>query len=167
MAVATPLVPIGSQLRQFRAGDERPYQDLFHLAFADEGRLPETLDRALDRGFFVVKHLASGDLVASCVALGGGSSPRHPGAGQLGWLVTDPAHTYKGVGTLVAASVTNRLIASGYRCPFLGTEDFRSAAISIYRTLGWRPFIYHDDMHARWRAIFARLGCEFESSDAS
>jgi mycothiol synthase len=160
-AVQIPPVPEGYRLRQFRAGDEKTYDDLFHLAFEDEGRFPETLDRALKGGFFVVEHLPSSDLVASCVALKGSSSPRHPEAGQVGWLVTDPSHTGKGLGTIVSASVTNHLAWHGYQRPFLGTEDFRIAAISIYLKLGWDPYIYMDDMVIRWRAIFAQLGREF------
>jgi mycothiol synthase len=159
-----PPLPEGYALRQLCGNDERQYEELFHLAFEDEGRFPETYDRALDGGFFVVEHLSSAHLVASCVALRGSSSPRHPDAGQLGWLVTDPAHTRKGLGTIVAASVTNRLLTEGYAQPFLGTEDSRMAAISIYVKLGWRPFVYGSDTESRWRSIFARLGRQFESS---
>ena len=158
--VEVPLVPEGYVLRQLRSGDEGPYDDLFHLAFADEGRFAETVGRALDGGFFVIEHLASREIVASCVAMRGSSSPRHE-AGQLGWLVTDPSHTRKGLGTIVSASVTNRLVAEGYQRPFLGTEDFRIAAISIYLNLGWRPHIYRDDMGLRWRSIYGCLGREF------
>src|SRR5215475_11511990 len=118
--VHVPTVPDGYVLRQLRHDDEQPYDDLFHLAFADEGRYQEILGRALDRGFFVVEHLASHKLVASCVAMRGSSSPRHIEAGQLGWLVTDPSHTRKGLGTAVCAAVINRLIAEGYQRPFLG-----------------------------------------------
>jgi len=153
-------VPEGYLLRQLGAGDEGPYDDLFHLAFADEGRYVETIARALDGGFFVVEHVPSRELVASCVALRGSSSPRHQ-AGQLGWLVTDPSHTRKGLGTIVAASVTNRLVAEGYQSPFLGTEDFRLAAIGIYVALGWRPCIYQGDMELRWRIVFTSLGRQF------
>jgi hypothetical protein len=95
--VEAPSLPDGYALRQLRSGDEGPYDNLFHLAFADEGRYAETVGRALDGGFFVIEHLASGDLVASCVAMRGSSSPRHA-EGQLGWLVTDPSHTRKGLG---------------------------------------------------------------------
>jgi len=158
--VDVPPVKDGYVLRQLRSGDEVPYDDLFHLAFADEGRFQETIKRTLSGGFFVVEHLASRELVASCVAMRGSSSPRHK-AGQLGWLVTDPSHTRKGLGTIVSASVTNRLVAEGYERPFLGTEDFRIAAILIYLNLGWRPHIYRDDMEPRWRSIYARLGREF------
>lgn len=159
--VDVPPVAKGYVLRQLSSGDERPYLDLFHLAFADEDRFAETVGRALDGGFFVVEHQASQELVASCVALRGSSSPRHVEAGQLGWLVTDPSHTRKGLGTIVSASVTNRLVAEGNQHPFLGTEDFRIPAIAIYLMLGWRPYIYGDDMESRWRTIYACLGREF------
>jgi mycothiol synthase len=155
-----PSLPDGYALRQLRSGDEIPYDDLFHLAFADEGRFQETIERTLPGGFFVVEHLTTHELVASCVAMRGSSSPRHI-QGQLGWLVTDPSHTRKGLGTIVSASVTNRLVAAGYERPFLGTEDFRLAAISIYLDLGWRPHMYRGDMEPRWRSIYGRLGREF------
>ncbi len=156
--VLAPPLPPGYALRQFGPGDEAAYEDLFHLAFADEGRLPETLARVLHGSFFVIEHLASGHLVASCVALGVGNSPRHPGAGQLGWLVTDPSHAGKGLGTIVSALATNRLLAERFTRPFLGTEDFRPAAISIYLRIGWEPFIYAPGMAERWQAILARRG---------
>src|SRR5262249_583327 len=107
-----------------------------------------------------VEHLASHKLVASCVAMRGRSSPRHIEAGQLGWLVTDPSHTRKGLGTVVCAAVINRLIAEGYQRPFLGTEDFRLAAIALYLKLGWSPYVYRDDMVSRWRSIYTCIGRE-------
>jgi GNAT superfamily N-acetyltransferase len=158
----TPPLPEGYALRQLSDEDAVVYDELFHLAFEDEGRFSETRNRALDGGFFVIEHLASGQLVSSCVALRGSSSPRHPDAGQLGWLVTDPSHGGKGLGSIVAASVTNRLAAEGYLHPFLGTEDTRIAAICIYLRLGWRPYIYQSDMVERWQNIFAKLRPEFE-----
>ncbi len=162
--VDVPPVPEGYLLRQFRAGDEGRYDDLFHLAFADEGRFPEALERTLEGGFFVIEHLRSGELVSSCQAWRGSIMPRHPDAGNMGWLVTDPSHTKKGLGTIVAASATNRLAAEGYQRPCLGTEDFRIAAISTYLKLGWRPYVYREDMVPRWRSIFVRLGREFDPS---
>jgi mycothiol synthase len=160
---AVPALCSGYSARPFRAGDERQCDDLLHLAFEDTRRFAEILERALDGGYFVVEHMASGELAASCVAMRGGS-PRHPEAGELGWLVTDPSHTGKRLGTTVSALVTNRLAAQGYARPFLATEDFRTAAISIYLKLGWRPFLYDEQMEPRWRKVFAELGREFEPS---
>ncbi|HEY1526547.1 MAG TPA: GNAT family N-acetyltransferase [Candidatus Angelobacter sp.] len=163
--VEAPQIPEGYVLRQLRNGDERPYYDLFHLAFEDEDRYLETVGRALDGGFFVVEHLVSHELVASCVAMRGSSSPRHPDSGQLGWLVTDPSHTRRGLGKIVSASATNRLVAEGYRRPFLGTEDLRIPALAIYLMQGWRPYIYRDDMESQWRSVYDILGRDFAKNN--
>jgi len=165
--VGAPPAPEGYLLRQFRAGDEKEYDDLFHLAFADEGRFAEALDRVLEGGFFVIEHLRSGQLVSSCQAWRGSIMPRHPDSGQMGWLVTDPSHTGKGLGTIVAACATNRLAAEGYGRPCLGTEDFRIAAIYIYLKLGWLPYIYREDMVPRWRSILAHLASVAQRSEAN
>jgi mycothiol synthase len=164
--VEVPPVPEGYLLRQFRAGDEGEFDTLFHLAFEDAGRFPQMLQHVLADGFFVVEveHLATGLLVASCQAWRGSLSPRHPEAGTMGWLVCDPSHAGQHLGTTVAAASTNRLVAEGFARPYLGTEDFRLAAISIYLKLGWLPYIYREDMVPRWRSIFARLGREFDPS---
>jgi hypothetical protein len=71
--VEVPPTPEGYALRQFCPGDEIRYDDLFHLAFEDSDRFSEIQERTLEQGFFVVEHLASGDLVASCVAMRGSS----------------------------------------------------------------------------------------------
>ncbi len=147
--VEVPPVPEGYLLRQFRAGDEAEYDNLFHLAFADEGRFPQMLEGVLEGGFYVIEHLATGHLVASGQAWRGSTMPRHPDAGQMGWLVTDPSHAGKGLGTIAAASATNRLATVGYQRPCLGTEDFRITAISIYLKLGWVPYIYREDLVPR------------------
>jgi len=160
--VVVPPVPDGYLLRQFRAGDEEEWDNLFHLAFADEGVLPGALEWTLPGGFFVIEHVTSGRLVATGAARRGSTMPRHPNAGQMGWLVADPSHAGKGLGTIVAACATNRLVEEGYARPCLGTEDFRLAAISIYLNLGWRPYLYCEEMEARWRDVFARLRREFD-----
>jgi mycothiol synthase len=159
--IPVPPIPSGYALRPFRAGDDDAYQDLFRLAWADESALQHTKKHALSDGFLVIEHEVSGLLVASCVAFAP-ESPEHPHDGSLGWLVTDPAHTRRGLATALAATVTTRLVEEGYAMPWLGTEDDRLAAIAIYLGLGWQPYLYNGGMEARWRAIFARLGLPFE-----
>jgi mycothiol synthase len=80
----------------------------------------------------------------------------------LGWLVTDPAHAVKGLGTIVSAAATNRHAAAGFSRPYLGTEDFRIAAIRIYLKLGWRPYVYRRDMEPRWSEILRRVASKCE-----
>ena len=156
---AVPDVPNGYELRLYRPGDEAAYRDLYNLAFPGD-YLEHTLAHAVPRGFFVVEHTASGHLVASCVAEHRSWDGGHRW-GALDWLIGDPSHAGLGLGTAVSAKVTNRLVEEGYSTPGLETEDFRLAAINIYLKLGWRPYLYLDDMESRWRTTYERLGRPF------
>ena len=149
--------PPGYRLRTFVEGDERAYSDLFRLAWPDEGTLAHTRKYALPGGFLVVEDEWTHDLVASCVAFAP-ETPGHGENGSLGWLVVDPGHCGRGLGKLIAGTVTNRLLDEGYEQPWLGTEDDRLVALRIYLDLGWEPYLYEDGMDARWREIFDRLG---------
>ena len=159
-----PQTPLGYELRQFQPGDEAAYKDLFHLAFEDRGALEHTRATALDGGFFVVEHMETGRLVATCAAQHV-ENERHPGGGQLGWLVGDPSHSGVRLGMIVSAAVTNRLAAAGYALPYLQTNDFRFAAIAIYLKLGWRPYLFAEDMEPRWRDVYAGLGRSLTQDD--
>jgi hypothetical protein len=66
---------------------------------------------------------------------------------------------------MLAARVTARLLEERYVLPWLGTEDDRLAAISIYLALRWQPYLYADGMEARWRAIFTALNRPFSTND--
>jgi GNAT superfamily N-acetyltransferase len=149
--------PAGYRLRPFDPGADAPgYHDLFRLAWPDEGMLPHTLAHALAGGFLLVEHRPTGKLVGSCVAFGP-ETPSHGANGSLGWLVVDPAHGGRGLGKLLAAAVTNRLLDERYALPWLQTEDDRLAALHIYLALGWEPYLYAEDMHDRWCDIDERL----------
>ena len=157
--VSTPDVPEGYELRQYRADDGGAYKDLFNLGFTGVS-LEHTLAQAIADGFYVIEHPASGHLVASCVAERGNWDGGHE-RGILGWLIGDPSHAGLGLGTIVAAEVTDRLAEEGYSDPGLSTDDFRLAAIGIYLKLGWRPYLYLEDMERRWRVTCERLGTGF------
>jgi mycothiol synthase len=154
--VAVGRTPAGYALRPFVDADAYAYNELFRLAWPDEGTLPYTVAHALPDGFLVVEREFSGELVASCVAFAPETERRGPN-GSLGWLVVDPAHGGRGLGKLLAATVTNRLLDEDYVMPWLGTEDDRLIALRIYLDLGWEPSLYEAGMEARWRDIFGRL----------
>lgn len=156
-----PPLPPGYTLRTYDDADLELYEDLFALAWSDTGTLEHTRAHALPGGFLVVEHDASGQLVSSCVAFEPESPERHPNDGSLGWLVTDPAHTHRGLAEIVASTVTNCLVDAGYAQPWLQTEDARIAAIRLYLRLGWRPHLYTDGMEPRWRAITEQIGEPF------
>lgn len=150
-------VPRGYVLRAFNDGDEPAYQELFRLAWPDVDTLPYTKAHALPGGLFVVEEARTSRLVASCVAFAP-ETPSHGENGSLGWLVVDAAHGRRGLGTVLAATATNRLIEEQYALPWLGTEDDRLVALGIYLALDWEPHLYEEGMEARWREVAGRLG---------
>ena len=86
----------------------------------------------------------------------------YPYWGELGWLASDPKHSGKGLGLVVSAAVTERLMAAGYQNIQLFTEDFRLPAIKTYLKLGYIPSIIEDDQIERWKSIFTSLEWPFQ-----
>lgn len=156
----TVAVHPGYTLRQYRPDDREAYFKLLASAGMLPCRLEYWEDHLLPNGFFVIEHNESGALVATCMA-SHHPAPRHPRAGNLGWLAADPAHKGHQLGQAVTAAVTARLIVGGYRRIYLETHDFRLAAIKIYLKMGWVPLLYQEDMHDRWLVICEKLGWPF------
>ena len=155
-----PPMPSGYRLRQYQAEDETGYYALMARAGFDgwgAARMHEVLPTVLPDGFFVVEHLASGQVVASALAQHV-PSELHPFGGQLGWVAADPDHRGRKLGTLVTAAATRRLIEAGYRRIYLLTDDFRLPAIRIYLALGYAPLYYVPIMQERWQAVLRQLG---------
>jgi mycothiol synthase len=149
----------GYSLRTYRPGDEPRFFRLMELAGWpgwDNERLKPSLSRILPDGWFMAVHEASGEIVATAMALHNYSGLQ-PFQGNLGWLAGDPAHAGYGLGSAVSAAATARLIAAGYRDIRLGTEDFRLAAIRVYLKLGYVPALYRPEMVERWQTICGLL----------
>lgn len=89
--------------------------------------------------------------------------PDLPHVGVLGWVMTHPDMRGHHLGKSVSVAAMHKLYQSGYRTFSLLTDDFRDAALKTYLNLGWKPWLYLDDMEARWRAIAEKLGRSFES----
>ncbi|MBR2508337.1 MAG: hypothetical protein IKB71_01170 [Lentisphaeria bacterium] len=83
--------------------------------------------------------------------------------GVLGWVMTHPDMRGHHLGKSASVAAMHRLYKEGYRTFSLLTDDFRDAALKTYLNLGWKPWLYLDDMEGRWRAIAEKLGRSFES----
>ncbi len=157
--VALPDVLSGYLLRTALPGDASAYDDLFTASypeFGDRDLFGLLTEKSVPGGFFVAESLETGEMVASAAAA---IFPRerHPEGASLQWLMVHPEHRGKGLGMLVSAAATKRLADLGFRRSYLLTQDPRVAAIAIYFKLGWRPSLYQDEMHDRWRAVCRRL----------
>ena len=161
--VALSNVPSGYLLRTALPGDASAYDDFFAASypeFGDRELFDLLAEKSVPGGFFVAESPETGEMVASAAAA---TFPRerHPEGASLQWLMVHPEHRGQGLGTLISAAATNKLADLGFRRSYLLTQDPRVAAIAIYLKLGWRPSLYQDDMHHRWRAVYRRLGRDF------
>ena len=153
-------VPEGYVLRTYRPGDDPEFFRLMDRAGFkgwDMQTLQPWLQKLLPDGFFFVVHRESGNLVATAMATHNPSG-LHPFGGELGWLAGDSAHRGKGLGYVVCAAVTCRLLEAGYKRIYLNTDDWRLPALKTYLKLGWVPFLFQDDMPGRWKAVCETLG---------
>jgi len=156
-------LPPGYELRTYRPKDQEAYLDLTHAAGFegwDGDRLDHFLGKVLPGGLFVIEHAASGQLVATAMAVHS-PSEGHPSGGELGWVATHPAHAGKGLGSAVCAAVTARFLRAGYRRVYLQTDDWRLAALKVYLNLGYEPFLCALGMEDRWRVVCEKLDWPF------
>ena len=156
-------LPEGYALRTYQRGDENGWRLIQNSA---EPVLPgvdlhELLQRYLSfllpNGLFFAIHLASGDAVATAGALHNTRDGMFPFGGEIGWVATIPAHQSKGLGMVVSAAATRRLIAAEYENIRVGTQDHRLPAIKLYLRLGYVPYLYATDITERWRQICTEL----------
>jgi predicted dehydrogenase/GNAT superfamily N-acetyltransferase len=152
-------VPAGYTLRQYRDADEPAYLGLLaaiDLARWDADRFAAVQDTILPGGFFVIVHDESGRLVATALAQHN-PRPLHPQGGEVGWVAADPAHAGKGLGRAVTAAAISRLIAAGYECIYLLSDDFRLPALKVYLDIGLQPYLGAGGMAERWDLVRAQL----------
>jgi mycothiol synthase len=152
-------VPAGYRLREFRAGDEKPYVALMQAAGFDRwnrDNLDRVIQNAVPHGIVFAEHVASSRLAATAMAWPR-PLPQAADAYEMGWVAADPAHRGLGLGELVTAAATRALLAHGARHIFLLTDDWRLPAIKGYLKLGYVPAGEAPEVRARWHELFRIL----------
>jgi mycothiol synthase len=166
--IPSPVVPEPTGefvLRTYRDSDEADYRDLVENTFGHRFELDYWLERVVDDGFFVVEHEPSGKIAATCMAARY-PTERYPDGGNLAWLAARPEFQGNGLGSIVSAAVTKRLVDEGLTDIFLETDDWRLPAIAIYLKLGWTPNPFSSDMAARWTEVERQLSASRPTSDS-
>jgi GNAT superfamily N-acetyltransferase len=146
-------------LRQFdflNPLDHQQFHELMKVTEMGTCPLDYWCNHILPGGFFVIEFIPENKIIASCFASHHPSN-HHPFAGNLGWLAVNAEHRGHQLGDALVNEVVKRLLNGGYKHIYLGTHDFRLAAIKIYLNQGWRPFIYDEGMVERWEKIFKNL----------
>lgn len=156
-------VPAGYTLRTHQPGDENEFYKVMDLAGFknwDDDTLRPWLKKMLPKGWFLIVHDASDEIVATAMATHN-PTDMHPFGSELGWVAGHPEHTGKGLGMAVCAAVVRRQLQAGYENIYLLTDDPRLPAITVYLRLGWVPFLYAPDMEERWQAVCEQLNWPF------
>jgi len=159
--LADPVPPDGYALRPFRDGDEPGWCRVMDLAFEWEpGKADfDELMRgdacyAPDRVKLAVAADGTVAATASCwIAPQYGADVR-----MLHWVATHPDHAGRRLGYQVSLAVLHHARAEGCAAAMLLTDDFRTAALKTYLTMGFEPVCTHTSHPERWRLILGRLG---------
>lgn len=165
----TPLpeltVAEGFRLRAIADSELAPYNELrvsTDFKAWDEGKLREFRSKVLPDGMFLIEEIATGRFAASATAETADFG-EYPEVGVLGWVMAHPDFRGRHLGRSVSVGAMHRLYAAGYRAFSLLTDDFRLAAVKTYLNLGWKPWLYLDDMADRWRALAGKFALDFDS----
>ncbi len=164
VAGAERRLPEGYALRTYRPGDEARFFRLMQAAgwpSWDEEKLHPWLYRILPGGWYFAVHTASDEIAATCMAT---HDPtwQVPFCGEVGWTAAHPAHRGKGLGPAVVSAVVARFLDAGYPCIHLYTEHWRDAALKMYLSLGFVPYLDPPETARLWEAICARINWAFK-----
>ena len=159
--------PSGYHIRLYHAGDETRFFEVMELAGWEgwnNDKLNPWMAKIIPDGWFMVIDEDSDQIVCTAMALHNYRGT-YPFWGELGWLAGDPNHGGRGLGLVVSAAVTSRLMYAGYRNIQLFTEDERLPAIKTYLKLGFVPSLYLYGMTDRWKTLCTKAGWSFTPED--
>jgi mycothiol synthase len=119
----------------------------------------DVFDDVLPGRAFLMIHAETGEPVATGIAkhVGGGRGDC-PLVGAICYVVVNPVHRRKGLGSALTALAVAHLIEAGYRHIFLTINGWNLPAIRCYLQLGFVPLLIEDDLLPRWRKICNEIG---------
>ena len=88
------------------------------------------------------------------------SAVEHPDYPEQGWYRMVGSHKDArglGAGRLVALAALHNLRERGYTSALLSTDDSRLPAISMYLSLGFKPYLTHESHKERWERVLEEL----------
>ena len=145
-----PPIEAGYNLRTFREGDEQTWADVKNAVFGSSSTPEEfwnqtfsgvnkKLDFAPEGFFFAEKE---GESVGICAGIVlhkrkkiGGTFP-----GVIGWTGVHEDHRGVGLGRALMVSSLNYLHDRGVAVTEVGTQFYRTAAVNLYESLGFRIY---------------------------
>ena len=146
-----PLIKAGYNLRTFRDGDEQTWADIRNAAFGHSSKAEEFwtqtflgVNKRIDfdpLGFFFAEKggepvgMSAGIVLHNRKKIGG----TFPGG--VGWTGVRKDHRGIGLGRALVVSSLNYLHDRDVAVTEVGTEFYRTAAVNLYESLGFRIYI--------------------------
>ena len=81
----------------------------------------------------------------------------YPGEGWFRMVGVKTEARGLGIGKMIALAALHSLRDRGYHSALLSTDDHRISAISLYLSLGFKPFPTHESHMERWEKVFETL----------
>jgi ribosomal protein S18 acetylase RimI-like enzyme len=143
------VLAVGYRLRSFRRGDEEAWVQLVNTTFAGEKCVSVRMRRSTFERQYTPKIRAGrvwilfieqeidGDLVGTTMALQFGW--KGPETGLIAWMAVHPAHRGRGLGAALLSAALHSLRDRDYKQAVLSTNPKLSAALRLYRRLGFVP----------------------------
>ena len=132
-------------IRPYRPGDEAAWAALIDAAYPEIGPDPDRFATvfgadpapiAARLGFLVT---GEGDRILGTTAAWWGGHEGRDDQGRIHWVAIHPEVQGAGLSRPMVLWALHRLVALGHRDAYLMTEDFRLAAIGLYRSWGGGP----------------------------
>jgi mycothiol synthase len=151
-----PALPAGYRLRTWQEGDEATVPPVVGAAFFGYPAMAsyENFHRYLaQRGGFVPENIFVVEAPSGEAA--GTTTARFVSAeeGRLHRVGVHPDHQGRGLGKALVFRALHHLAQGGIQTAYVGTQDSRLAAVSIYLQAGFRPVLDRAVFLQRWQRI--------------
>ncbi|KAA0546986.1 GNAT family N-acetyltransferase [Bacillus sp. BGMRC 2118] len=161
--VAAPKIvePPGYYVRTYENQDFTTYKTMLRHEgwILNDHQFHDFFNKVVSNGLFFAIDKETNEIAATAVALRNPTSTHFSflQGGEIGFVITKREHRRKGLGSYVTALATSRLISTDSKSIRIVVNDFRTAAIKTYLNLGFKPFLYTEDMEKRWEEVFHKL----------
>lgn len=80
-----------------------------------------------------------------------------PAWGRIHWVAISPDYQGRGLSKALLSVICHRLQRLLYQAAYLHTSTARVAAINLYRSFGFEPYLRHDRDRTVWQALAPAL----------